>query len=149
MTVERVMAAGRDITDRPLDLTTGDLEGVEVVVSSRPHATLTGMVATDNGRAPATVTVLLLPEDRAKVFVASPYAKNTRPDATGGFAMRDVRPGRYFLIAVEDLRDAQEASNPALMEVLRANAIVIDVERGETQKTFAPRFRPPAEYLSD
>ena len=79
----------------------------------------------------------------------SPFAKNTRPDATGSFVIRDVRPGRYFLVAVEDLRDAQEATNPALMDLLRANAIVNDVERGETQKTFAPRFRPPAEYLAD
>jgi hypothetical protein len=149
MTIERVTSAGQDITDQPLDLSTGSLEGVEVVVSSRPHATLTGEVASGNGRTSANVTVMLLPEDRAKVFVSSPYAKNTRPDAKGSFVMRDVRPGKYFLIAVEDLRDAQEASNPALMEVLRANAIVIDVERGETQKTFAPRFRPPAEYLSD
>ena len=107
------------------------------------------MVAPDSGRAPASVVVMLMPEDRAKVFVASPFVKNTRPDAAGSFVLREVRPGRYFLIAVEDLRDAQEATNPALMEVLRANAIVIDVERGETRKAFAPRFRPPAEFLSD
>ena len=149
MTIERVIAGGKDITDRPLDLTTGDLEGVELVVSSRPHATVTGAVAGDNGRAPANVIVLLIPEDGAKVFVASPFAKSARPDASGSFVIRDVRPGKYFLVAVEDLRDTQEATNPALMEVLRANAIVIDVARGETQKTFLPRVRPPAEYLAD
>ena len=96
MTVERVIAGGQDITDKPLDLTTGDLEGVELVVSPRPHATLTGVVAADNGRAPANVTVLLLPEDRAKVFVASPFVKNTRADATGSFVIRDVRPGKVL-----------------------------------------------------
>jgi hypothetical protein len=118
-------------------------------VSERPHATVTGALAGDGGRATANVTVILLPEDRANVFVASPFVKNTRPDATGSFVIRDVRPGRYFLIAVEDLRHAAEARNPALMAVLRANALVIDIARGEAQKRAVQPFRPPAEFLPD
>jgi hypothetical protein len=147
LTVDRVMIGNEDITDMPLDLTAGDIDDVVVVVSRHPAANLTGQVRIESRDVPLNVTVLLFPEDRTRLFPSSPFVRAAFIDASGRFTMNGVPPGRYFTLAVEDMIRGEE-SNPGLMELLRANGIVVNVKKGESEEVYLQPFSLPPEYLT-
>src|SRR5262249_19547523 len=72
---------GRDVTDVPLDFRTGDIDGIELTMTTR-SASLNGTV--NDGRTPvADYAVIVFAADSAKWTFPSRFVTLTRPDQQG------------------------------------------------------------------
>jgi len=124
-TLARVLVNGRDITDVPYDFQSGDVDGIEVMLTGRVGG-ITGTVQNE-GKA----------SDRTGVFVFGaegdswPYLLRTLRSAqtneSGLFTMRGLLPGRYFAIAV---RPGTPRSSPEDFAALRSVATPVVVTEG-------------------
>jgi len=122
-----VTREGKDITDQPVDFRDGDVNGVEITVTSN-IATVSGTV-TEAGQAAADCVVVLFAEDAAKWAFPSRYMGTARPDAKGAFTLSGLPSGNYLAIAVP-LLQGQEWQNPLLLEAYRALATRVIVTEG-------------------
>ena len=119
----RVVVNGRDVTDVPYDPQSGDVEGIEVVLTNRVGG-ITGMVDDFNGD-PISVVVFGADGD------SWPYLSRTlRTFSTtlkGAFTERGLLPGRYFVIAVSS---TTARNTPEALAALRSRATQVVVTEG-------------------
>ena len=128
--LKRVTLDGRDITDEPVDFRKGDIDGLEITLTSNAGS-ITGAV-TDNG-APATgYGVLVFADDPAKWTFPSRFIATGAPSQQGSFRVTGLPPGSYRVIALpaNEIADAQE---PETLTKLIGLATSVLVGEGETQ----------------
>ena len=94
------MLNGRDITDTPYDFQSADVNGLEVVLTSRLGA-VTGTVL-DAGRPSANATIVMFGADEATWMFPSRFITVARPNWQGAFSMRGLLPGRYLAVATTE-----------------------------------------------
>lgn len=128
--LKAVTADGRDVTDTPLELRSGQqLSGVALVFTDRA-AEITGVV-TDEQDAPLTdYTMLVFPSEASLWHPQSRHIMTARPDQNGAFQMRGLPGGEYLLVAV-DPTEAGEWFDPAYLEERRASAVRILLGEGD------------------
>jgi hypothetical protein len=140
--VESVRLGDRDLLDLPIDLGTDHVAGVELrVVQSQ--ASISGTVNLD-AKPDGQATVLVFPEDKRlwkAPDVAPTRFRSVRASTKGRFRVDDLRPGRYFLVAVPDSR-VEGWNTPEQLGVLEPLAISVQLERGGSQSvTLNTRFK--------
>jgi hypothetical protein len=128
--VKRITLQGRDITDTVLDVTSQDVEGVEVLLTQRVTS-VSGTVTGTVGRREA-VAVVLFPEDSSKLWPRTRYLRMARLESGKTFSVRDLPPGRYLAIAVAELESGEE-TNPELLQRFRSRATPFTLEEGESR----------------
>lgn len=119
---------GRDVTDR-FDVRAGeDIGGIEVVLTNRPTV-VSGKVVDDEGQAPRAPFVGVI------VFAQDPDLRRTgtgqwwvRATKDGTFNVK-VRPGDYYVAAVDDLNMSQ-AFDPGILENLTSTAQTVSADEG-------------------
>src|SRR5204863_885936 len=114
--MKSVAIDGRDMTDSPVDFRTGDLERVEVTLSSR-WASLSGTV-TEGDKAAADYTVILFAEDSAKWTFPSRFVRSARPNQTGAFSL-DILPAATYLAIALPAIQGTEWQDPEFLEKQR------------------------------
>jgi hypothetical protein len=119
----RVLMQGRDITDVVYDFQSGDVDGIEVVLTRRVGG-VTGTVA-DRGINPIAVVVFGADGD------SWPYLSRTlravQPNLAGVFTVDGLLPGRYFAVAV---RSGTPRSGEEALRALRSLATPVVVTQG-------------------
>jgi len=119
----RVVVQGRDITDVLYDPQSGDLDGIEVVLTRRVGG-ITGTVS-DRGIDPVAVVVFGADGDSwpylSRTFRAVP------PSLSGAFTVPGLLPGRYFAVAV---RSGVPRSSEEALRALRSVATPVVVSEG-------------------
>jgi hypothetical protein len=101
-TLKQVTHNGRDITDETLDFVKGDVDGLEITLTSRAPV-LTGTV-TDSGGAPAAeCAVIVFSEETAKWTYPSRYFGQARVNAKGTFSLPGLPPGGYLVAALPNV----------------------------------------------
>jgi len=133
-TVERISLDGEDVTDAPLLLGNSVVtSNVEVVLTSNV-AQVSGVVS-DGNRAPAPdVAVLAFATDRHLWFDHSRFVSYVRSSLDGGFDLRGLPPGGYYLVAVDTREFAeigQQISNPEFLGTLTGAATRITLEQAQ------------------
>jgi hypothetical protein len=126
--VKSVDVGGRDCSGLPIDVPAGQsVASVTVVVSSR-LPTLTGRVVTANGTAAAGIA-LLFPADPLRWIEAAANQRIARADSSGRYVFDAVRPGEYFLVAVDSM-ETWQMNDPDFLGPLRerANKLTIGAE---------------------
>jgi hypothetical protein len=101
--IQSVVVGGRESNDVPIDLSE-DTNDVRVVLTDK-SATVAGTVSAANP-GDADASVLLFPADRSLWPEARAMARRfrtARPGTDGTFAMSDVPPGDYLVVAVADV----------------------------------------------
>ena len=96
--LKKVMLAGKDITDEPIDFRNGDVDGLEVTLTSR-GPTLAGTV-TDSDKPVSDYSVIVFAEEPAKWVFPSRYFAQGRPAQQGTFRIQGLPPGNYFAVAL-------------------------------------------------
>jgi hypothetical protein len=128
--VKAVLHDGRDVTDAPVDLKSGErLADVQVVLTHRV-TTLSGQIVDDNGAATPDGTVIAFAADRDKWFEDSRFVRAIRPDQQGHYQLTGLPPGDYWLAAVEDVEQGAW-SDPAYLESLQQHAQTLTLTEGE------------------
>jgi hypothetical protein len=130
--VRAILHDGRDITDRPIELGSGEqLSGVQVIVTDR--VTTIGGTLTDDKDAPvADGTVIVFAADRSKWYDGSRFVKAARPDQKGRYRIKGVPPGDYLLAAVEYAEDGAW-NDPDFLEPLQRDARKVALAEGDSQ----------------
>jgi hypothetical protein len=130
--LKAVRLDGRDVTDTPLDFSANyDGKPVEVVLT-RQSGTISGTVADARGQVVLNCTVVAFPESEAQWTPVSRHITIVRPDQDGRFALSGLPPGRY-LIAAADYLAAGEERIPETLARLRASAVAVTLDEGESR----------------
>lgn len=125
--LKSVVRDGKDISDQPIDFRDGDVNGVEITLTSN-IASVTGQV-TDAGSPVAECVVLLFAEDATKWAFPSRFMTAARPDAKGAFTVSGLLPGDYLALAVPPMQ-GQDWQNPLMLESYRGLATSVSVVEG-------------------
>ncbi len=128
--LKRVTLDGKDVTDEPVDFTQGDVNGLEITLTSNA-AMITGTV-TDNGAPATNYGVVVFAEDSAKWAWPSRFLAVAGMTQGGGFRVAGLPAGAYRVVALpaNELADAQD---PAVLSKLVVFATSVLVSDGETQ----------------
>ena len=116
-----VLLAGRSIADSPIDFKGDeDLRDVQVIITNR-HPQLTGTVVDGNGSAVPDCAVVLFPSDGSLLRNTRRWARSVHTDTRGRFTIDDALAGAYFVVAVDDVDEA-EWQNAAYLGQLTSHA---------------------------
>ena len=119
----RIVAHGRDITDMPFDFQSGDVEGIEVVLTKR----VGGITGTINDFGIDPITVVIFGADGDSWAYLSRTLRVFSPTLKGAFSATGLLPGRYFAVAV---RSGMPRSSPEALAALRSLATLVTVTEG-------------------
>src|SRR5258708_40269194 len=112
-----------------VNLSLGGKEDVQLTITlASGTGQLTGIAQLD-GKLRAGVLALLLPESGENL---EDDFRMDQSDSDGTFALRDILPGRYLLMAIENGWDL-EWSNPAVLKPFREHAIAIEIAPGDAK----------------
>jgi len=115
---------GRDALDTPIELRQGTDTGV-VTMTDRP-AELRGRI----DAAATDYTVLLFSDNRAHWATPSRRILTARVASDGFFQFKNVPPGDYYMVALDDLEPG-EWLDPALLQRVTPGAIKVTIAEGE------------------
>jgi hypothetical protein len=124
--LESVVADGRDITDRPIELSADHLPKDLLVTFSDQWQSLSGTLSAPTGVDPSTYTVLIFPADKTYWMPGSRRIVAVRPSSDGRYTIGGPGPtslpaGAYLLAVTPDLSDRAQLE-PAFLESLAAAA---------------------------
>jgi len=129
-TVKKITLDEFDITDTPRDFRTKDVEGVEVVLSSKVSR-ITGGVSDDKG--PVTdYAVVFFPNDPTKWIDRSRFVMMARPTQQGRFDVRGLPPEDYLVIALPNVVGT-EWQDPDFLHQLGPEATSFVLSEGESR----------------
>jgi hypothetical protein len=140
-TVKSASWRARDLLDLPADLGTSDISGVVVTFTDR-RTELSGTVTGSSGPDGAA-SVIVFPVDPAlwETGTMSRRLLMTRTSPAGGFSVRTLPPGAYYVAAIPD-ELAADWNDPAFLEALSASATRLQLEEG-TARTVSLRTVTP------
>lgn len=132
--VKAILAGGRDLLDMPIEFNGEEqITGVEIV--------LTHDLAELSGTAGHS-TVLVFPEKAGRYRDLRRLARWVRPNQDGRFLVDDLLPGTYFVLASDDVDDAQWA-NADYLEQFRSHATRVTLRAGERKSIALPTAANP------
>jgi hypothetical protein len=119
--VKTIRREGRDISEAPIELKSGEvLPEIEVVVTDRVTA-VTGHLADARGTPLTSGSVVVFADDPVKWGVGSRFVRTVRPDQQGRWEIQGLPAGDYLGVAVDYL-DENIWNDPEFLEKLRAYA---------------------------
>jgi hypothetical protein len=130
--LKSVTVDGRDVTDTPFTVRSGQKTGNIVVTFTDKVSEINGSV-TDNGGNPMTeYTVLAFSTDSNVWRPQSRQIMTARPDQTGTFRIRGLPAGEYF-VATVDPGEQGEWFEPAYLDSHRQDASRITLSEGDVK----------------
>jgi hypothetical protein len=125
--------AGRDTLDFPLEVKPGDDHAAGTLTFNTAATEITGSLQDATGAPAPGYTVLIFPADSRFWMPQSARIQTARPSTDGRFALRNLRPGDYRLVAVTDVEPGQWF-DPALLRQLLGASMPIALAEGERKK---------------
>ncbi len=122
--VESITLAGLDVTDAAFNIGDADLNDLVITYTDRPAA-ISGSVS----GAAAEATVFLFPVNRGRwrdARVSSRTFRSARPSTAGAYALPNVPPGDYYIVAIRD-EDAGDWPDAQFLARLSAAATAVKV----------------------
>jgi protocatechuate 3,4-dioxygenase beta subunit len=127
--MKRITWNGRDVTDEPFDFRAGDVDGVEIVLSTR-LASVTG-IAVDGTAPVADYSVIVFAQDPSRWTFPSRVVASARSTQEGRFAIGGLPPGDYFAVAVRYVQGL-EWQDPQFLDAMRAHAVRLTLADGQS-----------------
>ena len=129
--LKSITLEGDDITDTPLDLAgRSSLSGVVIRMTDK-LTQVAGQVSDAKGQLLKDCVIIVLPAEQKEPIIAARWTRTARPDSSGRFLMRGLRPGRYVATAIETLEQGRQFA-PEFQEQLRRAAREFLVREGES-----------------
>jgi protocatechuate 3,4-dioxygenase beta subunit len=129
--IKSVTLEGNDITDEPIELTgKQSISGVVIRLTDK-LTQISGRVSDGRGQVLRDYVVVIQPAEPKEPIVASRSIRTARPDTSGRFETRGMRPGRYVATAVEALEQGRQFA-PEFQERLRHAGREVTVREGES-----------------
>jgi protocatechuate 3,4-dioxygenase beta subunit len=129
--LQSVSVAGRDVTDEPVDLKSGqNVDSVSIVLTDR-STQVTGTVRDAEGNPVQQITVIAFSADQQYWHSQSRQIQAVRVDQSGVFHLRGLPPGDYSVAAVDDAEEG-EWFDPSYLEGIRTGAKRLSLSEGES-----------------
>jgi protocatechuate 3,4-dioxygenase beta subunit len=129
--VKSITFEGEDIIDQPLDLS-GRQSVTGVVIRLTDKLTqVSGRVSDGRGQLVRDYVVVIQPSEAKEPIVASRATRVARPDSSGRFESRGLRPGHYVATAIEILEQGRQFA-PEFREQLRRGGREFSLSEGQT-----------------
>jgi protocatechuate 3,4-dioxygenase beta subunit len=129
--IKSVTLDGNDITDEPLELTGKQSISGLVIRLTDKLTQISGRVSDGRGQLLRDYVVVIQPTEAKEPIVASRWIRTARPDTSGRFETRGMRPGRYVATAIEALEQGRQFA-PEFQEQLRHAGREFSVREGES-----------------
>jgi hypothetical protein len=128
-TVKNVYLDGRDVTDRPIEIKSGENgDGLNIIFSDMVSG-LAGAVHDGNTTPVAGMTVIAFPTDES-LWRPTRRIQSVRTDQNGAYRFNNLPPDEYFVVATDDVEQG-EWFDPAYLESVREKAVRVTVGGGE------------------
>lgn len=129
--IKSVTLDGNDVTDQPIELTgRQSISGIVIRLTDK-LTQISGRVSDGRGQVLRDYVVVIQPADAKEPTVASRLIRTARPDTSGRFEIRGMRPGRYVATAIEVLEQGRQNA-PEFQQQLRGSGHEFSVREGET-----------------
>jgi len=135
-----VLSGDRNITDSPVDVPPGTSLPVQIIVSNRLPE-IAGSAVDQAGKPTWDYTVVVFPRDAARSFPGSPLIRSERPNQRGEFRLERLRPGDYYVVAVQEGDDI-DLGEPEALEKLRPLSVQVSVGLGDKKTVQLKVIRP-------
>jgi hypothetical protein len=130
--LKSVVLDGRDITDTPIDVRSGqEITRVALTFTDAVNE-INGTITGDQGSPLTEYTVLAFSTDSTFWRPLSRHIATARPDQTGNYRIRGLPAGGYYLVAVDPAQQG-EWYNPSYLEAHRFGAAQVTLGEGETR----------------
>jgi hypothetical protein len=139
--LKSVRVNGTDFTNTGMALRPGEnISGIEIEMTNRSPEVSGTVVA--NGSTPASgYNVVIFPQDRDLWGLPGPgLATMLRTDQNGQFIARNLRPGRFYILAVYELEQGA-STDPDYLQNAIPRATTFSLSDGE-KKTIDLRGQP-------
>jgi hypothetical protein len=130
--LKSVSVSGRDMTDTPFQVRSGETLTNVAVVFTDKQSEINGTLTTENGTPVPEFTVLAFPSDASLWRPQSRHIMTARPDQTGKYRIRGLPPGEYYLATVDPSQQG-EWFEPAYLDEHRAGAAHIVLSEGDVK----------------
>jgi len=130
--LKSVVLDGRDITDTPIDVRSGQEISRVSITFTDAVSEITGTLTTERGVPVPDYTVLAFSTDSSYWRAQSRHIATARPDQNGKFRIRNLPAGSYYLATVDPSQPG-EWFEPAYLEEHRLGATTITIGEGETK----------------
>lgn len=130
-TLKAVTVGGRDVTDAPIAVRSGQTMSDIAIVFTDRTTEINGTVSNAQSAPASDYTILVFPAEASLWRPQSRQIQTTRPDQTGTFRVRGLPPGDYYLVAV-DPAEPGEWFDPAYLEAHRTGATHVVLGEGQT-----------------
>jgi hypothetical protein len=131
-TLKAVSVGGRDVTDVPIELRSGDSLGNITITFTDKVNEISGSVVDDQGRPASEYTVLAFSTDTSLWRPQARQIATARPDQTGQYRIRTLPAGEYYVVTVDPAEEG-EWFEPAYLEEHRAGAFRVTLAEGDTK----------------
>jgi hypothetical protein len=129
-TVKSVTVGGQDVSDAPLEIKPGqNIDNVSVVLTDRT-TDLSGTVRNAKNEGVSALTVIVFSAEPQYWRPQSRRINAARTDQSGTYRVRNLPPGDYLMVAVDDVEQG-EWFDPAYLEKVRQDATRISISEGE------------------
>jgi hypothetical protein len=130
--VKSIVANSRDLLDAPFELAPGEtLSDVVATFTNRP-AELTGLLQSSSGIPAPDYFIVVYSTEQAFWFPNSRRSIAVRPDSTGGYRIRNLPPGDYFLSVLTDVEAGEWFDREFLQALAAAAPIRITIREGDS-----------------
>ena len=119
--LKSVTVGGRDVTDTPIQVRSGETVSNVVVTFTDRQNEITGTVTDEQGAPVPDFTVLAFPTDSSLWRPQARQIMTARPDQTGKYRIRGLPPGEYYMVTV-DPTEQGEWFEPAYLDDHRTGA---------------------------
>ncbi len=130
--LKAVTVDGRDVTDAPLELRSGQQIANVAVTFTDTQTEIDGTVANDHDTPITDYTVLAFSTNNDYWRPLSRHIMTARPDQTGKFKIRGLPAGEYYVVPV-DPSEQGEWFDPAYLDAHRSGASKVTLGDGETK----------------
>jgi protocatechuate 3,4-dioxygenase beta subunit len=141
-TLKAILHDGRDITDVPQEMRSGqELSALQVIITDRVTL-VTGRLVDDTGTAIVDGTVLVFADDPSKWWEDSRWIRAVRPDQQGRYEIKGLPPGEYLALALDYVEDGAW-NDPEYLESVRRYAQKLTLTEGGSQSPSLKMIAPP------
>ena len=130
--LKSVTVGGRDVTDTPFQVRSGENLANVAVVFTDKQSEINGTLTTENGTPVPEFTVLVFPADASLWRPQARQIMTARPDQTGKYRIRGLPPGDYYLATV-DPSEQGEWFEPAYLDEHRSGATRVVLGDGDVK----------------
>jgi hypothetical protein len=130
-TVRHITWRGEDVTDKPVDFRTSDVDDLEIVITTN-ISVLTGTVKDGNGEIVDDCSIAIFAIDPTRWTYPTRYVTFARPNQAGAFRVTGLPAESYVVVAMRSVRSDQ-LGDPEFLEQIRPLGTIVRILDGQTQ----------------